>query len=73
MRYVTPLLFFAVAAYVWYAAEQGPHQVMVFPFLDKLDPTLRDDPQRWAQVSAMGFAGIGALFFVRALVRSFRG
>lgn len=72
MRYVTPILFMCVAGYVWWTASQDPSHVLVFPFLDSIDPSLRTDPQRWSRLSAMLFATIGGLLLLNAIRRTIR-
>ncbi len=73
MRFVVPVLFLAVAAWVWWTAGQDPNAAVVLPLLDRLDPSLRDDPPRWGRLSAGVLAAVGGLMLARAALRRDEG
>lgn len=67
-RFITPLLFFAVAAGTWWYNAQDNGQVLAFNFLDMLVPSLAQDLHAKGRASSMLLAGIGALMFLKAWV-----
>jgi len=70
LRWLTPLLFFAAAGFVWhYNATHGSTKLL-FPFLQVF---VSGTPERLGTLSWLLFAGIGVLFTLLALRESLRG
>lgn len=72
MRFVSPILFAAAAAYVaWY---NGSHegQVLMLPFMEVLSPATMGDPAAQGALSVNVLAGFAVLFAVLDLVQWLR-
>ncbi|MBA2319986.1 MAG: hypothetical protein H0V89_02420 [Deltaproteobacteria bacterium] len=67
-RYVTPLIFTAMA--VWVAWYNGAHddRYLMLPFIDRVFPGEAGDPRLLAQRSVQGAALIAGVSFLWAVV-----
>ena len=72
MRFFTPAFMFAAAAYVWWFNANHTDSVVMLPFVDSIVPSTKGDPAAQGEVSAWIFAGLGSVFFARALWSTLR-
>lgn len=72
MRFLTPFLFFTVAAWVDHTNSQGGGRFYVFPMLDKLMPSLANDPVGQGRVTVWILCGFGFFTLARALWATLR-
>lgn len=71
-RYLTPILFFAAAAYVdWHNTSQSG-SVLMFPFIDLVYPAAKGDPVQLGKISVWMLVGIGALILTFRLTEEWR-
>ena len=71
MRYLVPLLLFAVAGFVWHYNATNEDSWLLFPLLD-LIPPLAGDRDLQAEWSWRIFAGLGALAVIANIVGDVR-
>ena len=71
MRYLFPVVVFAVAAYVWHYNDTHTDSWLLVPFLDRI-PSLEHDPDGQAEWSWRIVAGIGVLSLVWTIVQDLR-
>lgn len=71
MRYLVPLFFFGVAAFVWNYNGTHEDSWVLFPFLDMV-PALADDLDAQAEWTWRLFAGLGGLFLVGTIFGDIR-
>lgn len=70
-RFITPLLFFAVAAGVHWYNGQDNGQIMAFPFIELLIPEAKEDLAVRGRVSVWILLGVGSLMTLKSLVSVF--
>jgi hypothetical protein len=69
LRWLTPLLFFGVAGFVWNYNATHESTKLLFPFIQAFSS---GTPERLGALSWMLFVGIGALFTLLAIARTLR-
>lgn len=69
MRFVTPSLFFATAAFLWIYNGRGGDDVLAFQFVPMFWPEAAGDPQRLSLGTIGIVMALGLVFLVRDGVR----
>ena len=71
MRYVTPLFFFAAAAFVWHHNTDSSGSYLLVPFVN-LIPGLENDVPAQGQMSWKILAGLGGLLLAWTVIGDLR-
>lgn len=71
-RWISPLLFFAAAAYVFQYNEGHTDSVLMLPFVDAIFPSLKGNPVAIGLRSVMLLVGIGGLLCLSPIIGLFR-
>ena len=71
MRYLFPVLCFALAGFVWYYNSTHTDSYLLFPFLDAVPP-LRGDLDAQSTWSSILFASIGAIALIGTVIGDLR-
>jgi hypothetical protein len=71
MRYLVPVILFAVAAYVWHYNDSHTDSWLLVPFLDRI-PSLANNPDGQAEWSWRIIAGIGVIAFLTTVIQDVR-
>jgi hypothetical protein len=71
-RWISVVLLGATTGYAYYHNTTNADRKLVVPFLDVVQPSLRDDPQALGDLSWKVLAGVTALFLVLAIVAEVR-
>lgn len=69
MRFLSPVLMFVAAAFVYWTNQRQDGTVLAFPFISTLWPAAEGDPVKMGQGTVALFVGLGILSLVRALLR----
>jgi len=72
MRFLTPLLFFAAAGYVFWYNDNHTGSVMMFPFMDVLFPSDAGKPHAQGENTVVLLGAIGLLSLLWQLSVSWR-
>lgn len=68
MRFVSPAIFFAVAAFVYWYNGRGGDDILVFPFITAIWPVAEGDPEKLSQGSIGLIVAVGMVLFVKDAV-----
>lgn len=72
MRFLTPILFFAAAAYVsWYNQNHVDRLILAYVF-DILVPSSKGDPFTQGRLTVYALGGAGLVFLIRDIVWTLR-
>ena len=69
MRFLTPILFWLAAGYVSWHNVTHLDRVLMFPFISTIVPSTDSDPAAMGVASVGLLVALGAVFFLRDLVR----
>jgi hypothetical protein len=72
MRFISSVLMFSAAAFVYWTNQQQEGVVLAFPFISTLWPAAEGDPVKMGQGTVALFVGVGSLSLVRAILRARR-
>ncbi|MEY3213797.1 MAG: hypothetical protein RIT28_4278 [Pseudomonadota bacterium] len=72
MRFISSVLMFSAAAFVYWTNQQQEGTVLAFPFISTLWPAAEGDPVKMGQGTVALFVGVGSLSLVRAILRARR-
>lgn len=72
MRFVSPVLMFSAAAFVYWTNQRQEGVVLAFPFISTLWPAAEGDPVKMGQGTVALFLGLGGVSLIRALLRQRR-
>jgi hypothetical protein len=72
MRWLWPLLFFAVTGWVAWYDDTHTNQKIVFPFVDTLFPSLHGDPAGMGERSVEILVGLSVLVLLFTIMEQVR-
>lgn len=69
MRFLTPVLLIAAAAFVHHSNATSMGRVILFPFIDALVPSTEGDPRAMGEASVHALLLLGGVTLLAALFR----
>lgn len=68
MRFITPLIFFGAAGYVWWYNQNHLDRIVMAVVIDLIAPATKGDPFAQGRLTVYLLAAVGGLFLVRDVI-----